>query len=156
MNFRTLEKDLHSVSSKNIVFIGLGNSICGDDGAGLKFIEKLQKQGAFQESCFIKADTTPENYLGKILKRNPEMVIFIDTARMGTNPGTIQTIESQSIDSKGFSTHTYSIKLIEYFLSANGVRWVKYIGIEPKTTEISEHLSSEVSEGINRFFNRSV
>jgi len=153
MNFKKLQKEIDSISYQNIIFIGLGNPIRGDDGAGLELIEQLEKRHTFQGAHFIKGHTTPENYLVKITQQNPELVVFVDTARMNKKPGDISEIQSDLIDSKGFSTHTYSMKLIEDYLTSNGVSKIKYIGIEPKTTEISNTISAEVQEGINRFFN---
>jgi len=153
MNFEELKQILSLTPKQKVVFVGLGNRIRGDDEAGLEFINQFRQHKLIPEQQLIKCYTTPENYLSKIIKQKPDMVIFIDTARMQTPPGTIQEIPVESIDSKGFSTHTYSMKLIADYLAANGVHEIRYLGIEPKSTAISNPISPEVIQGIQSFFN---
>jgi hydrogenase 3 maturation protease len=153
MNFEELIRMLSLVPEQKIVFVGLGNEIRGDDGAGLEFINQLRQQKIIPDKQLIKCYTTPENYLSNIIKQNPRIVIFIDTARMQKPPGTIQEIPAESIDAKGYSTHTYSMKLIADYLRANGVREIRYLGIEPKSTTMGNAISAEIINGIRSFFN---
>jgi len=153
MNFEELSRILSLIPDQKVIFVGLGNKIRGDDGAGLEFINQLRQHKIIPDKQLIKCYTTPENYLSRIIKQNPSTVIFIDTAKMQAPPGTIQEIPAESIDSKGFSTHTYSMKIIADYLAANGVREIRYLGIEPKSTAMSNEISPEVIKGIHSFFN---
>jgi len=153
MNFEELNRKLSLIPDQKVVFVGLGNAIRGDDGAGLEFINQLRQHKLVPDKQLIKGYTTPENYLSRIIKQKPNRVIFIDTARMQTPPGTIQEIPAESIDSQGFSTHTFSMRLIAKYLKANGVCEVRYLGIEPKSTAISNQISPEVIKAINSFLN---
>jgi len=153
MNFEELIRRLSPLPDQKVVFVGLGNKIRGDDAAGLEFINQLRQHKLIPDQQLIKCYTTPENYLSRIIEQKPGMVIFIDTAKMQTPPGTIQEIPAESIDSKGFSTHTYSMKLIADYLAANGVHEIRYLGIEPKSTAMSSEISPEVVKGIQSFFN---
>jgi hydrogenase 3 maturation protease len=152
MNSKELVRKLNSIQNNQIAFIGLGNPARGDDGAGIEFIHTLKRRNVFSGAVFIEAFTTPENYLGQIAALHPEIVVFIDAVKMNRDPGAIAEIDPKDIDSKGFSTHSYSIKLLEKFLSAEGIRKFKYIGIEPKTLDFDSQLSTEVLQGINDFF----
>ncbi len=153
MNFKELVSELSSIPNNKIVFVGLGNPARGDDGAGIIFVNELERTDLFKRASYIQAFTTPENYLGKISALHPEIVIFIDAVKMEGAPGSIASIESDQIDSKGFSTHSYSIKLIEKYLTAEGVSAFKYIGIIPKNMDVSQNISAEVLQGIHNFFN---
>jgi hydrogenase 3 maturation protease len=155
MNFEDFRQIVAVTPSEKLLFIGLGNEICGDDSAGLALSEMLKKRKEFANSHFIFAGTTPENYLHEIISTQSEAVVFIDAVRMGEKPGTIEFVERNRISSLEFSTHSYSVTLIESFLSANGFQSFYYLGIEPLTTTIGEQMSKTISESLTNFFNGS-
>ena len=136
MNFTQLTDRLSKYNSNKIAFVGLGNELRGDDLAGLVFIEALKTKTVFNKSKFIIAGKNPENYLQEILDYNPEAVVFIDAADFWGEPGEISLLESDSLANIDFSTHAYSIKLIEKFLSLNRQMDFVYIGIQPKDHRI--------------------
>ena len=152
MNFTQLTDRLSKYNSNKIAFVGLGNELRGDDLAGLVFIEALKTKTVFNKSKFIVAGKNPENYLQEILDYNPEAVVFIDAADFLGEPGEISLLESDSLANIDFSTHAYSIKLIEKFLSLNRQIDFIYIGIQPKTTELGKEMSSQVNHAIKEFF----
>jgi len=155
MNFESLKKILERVESSKIVFVGLGNKYRSDDSSGIIFINLLKTFPDFAESTFIEAGTNPENYLEKILNTNPTVVVFIDATDYGGQPGKIKLIEPEKIDLLDFSTHTYSIKIIEKYLSARKEIKFHYVGIQPSSTEYGEEVSFEVSNAIKDFFNKN-
>ncbi len=152
MNFTQLTDRLSKYNSNKIAFVGLGNELRGDDLAGLVFIEALKTKTVFNKSKFIIAGKNPENYLQEILDYNPEAVVFIDAADFLGEPGEISLLESDLLANIDFSTHAYSIKLIEKFLSLNRQIDFIYIGIQPKTTELGKEMSSQVNHAIKEFF----
>jgi len=124
-----------------------------DDRAGLVLLEEMQKRNLLNGAIFVFANTTPENHLGKIVSEQPDLVIFIDTVKMKISPGEIEIIPSSQVETKGFSTHSYSIKLVETYLRNEGINQFMYVGIEPGNMEIGESLTTPVKEGIDLFFN---
>lgn len=152
MNFRDLQRRISEFESGKIVFVGLGNPIRQDDGAGLALLEELRKRKIVKGAGFIAAGTTPENFLEKIVAHSPQIVLFIDTVRMNVKPGSIMEIPVDEIATRGFSTHSYSIKLIEKYLRSEGIEQYIYIGIEPENMGLAESLSPAVKAGINTFF----
>ena len=152
MNFTQLTDKLSKYNSNKIAFVGLGNELRGDDLAGLVFIDTLKTKTVFNKSKFIIAGKNPENYLQEILGSSPEAVAFIDAADWGGEPGDISFLEADSIASGDFSTHTYSIKLLEQFLSLNRAMDFVYIGIQPKNTDFGKEITLEVNHAIKEFF----
>ena len=152
MNFTQLINRLSKYRNDKIVFVGLGNELRGDDLAGLVFIDTLKTKTVFNKSKFIIAGKNPENYLQEILGSNPEAVVFIDAADWGGEPGDISFLEADSIASGDFSTHAYSIKLLEQFLSLNRQMDFVYIGIQPKNTDFGKEITLEVNHAIKEFF----
>ena len=152
MNFTHLTNRLSKYTSDKIAFVGLGNALRGDDLAGLVFIDTLKTKIVFSKSKFIIAGKNPENYLQEILGSSPEVVVFIDAADWGGEPGDISFLEADSIASGDFSTHAYSIKLLEQSLSLNMPMDFVYIGIQSKTTALGKEMSSQVNHAIKEFF----
>jgi len=155
MNFENFRQIIAVIPPEKLLFIGLGNEICGDDSAGLALLEMIEKRKEFLNSHFILAGTTPENYLHEMISTNGKAIVFIDAVRMGEKPGTIEFVEQSRISSLEFSTHSYSVTLIESFLSANGFQSFYYLGIEPLMTKIGEPMSKTISESLTNFFNGS-
>ena len=153
MNFIHLTNSLSRYADNKIVFVGLGNNTRGDDLAGIFFTNLLKAKSAFKESYFIIAGKNPENYLGEITNLKPEAVVFVDAADWGGVPGEISLIQSENISNIDFSTHAYSIKLIEKFLLLSSKMDFYYIGIQTKSTELGKEMSLEVNSAIKNFFN---
>ena len=152
MNFSDFKNELSEFPWHDIVFVGLGNELRGDDGAGLYFIDLLQGQSGSAQSHFIKAGANPENYLEQILACRSRAVVFIDAARFGGQPGEVRWLEPSAIDTLRISTHAFSIKMVEAYLQANQNLEYKYLGIEPRSTEFGKGLSCELKSALQRFF----
>ena len=78
MNFKDFSLDLIDLNPCKITFVALGNELRGDDGISYYFLEKLKETNLFKDSAFLSVGTNPENYLDKIIEKDPELVIFID------------------------------------------------------------------------------
>lgn len=152
MNFTHLLSELSKFNKERIVFIGLGNELRGDDGAGLKITKIISSGKEFTNSHFIFAGTNPENYLQRILGYKPDAVIFIDTANWQAKPGEIKFLTSSEIGNSDFSTHAFSIKLIEKFINSNNPCKIFYIGIQPASVSFANNISENVMAGIKKFF----
>lgn len=152
MNFKEFQQKLSAISNNKIAMVGLGNPYRRDDNAGQVLLAEIRNQNLLNGSTFIFANTTPENHLEEIVAAKPEMVIFIDAVKMNKTPGEIDEIPSNRVETKGFSTHSYSIKLIEEYLQNEGVGSFMYLGIEPEDMGVGEDLTPAVRQGIESFF----
>jgi hydrogenase 3 maturation protease len=153
MNFRDFSLDLIDFDPHKITFVAIGNKMRGDDGISFYFMEKLTNNPLFKESNFIDVGTNPENYLNKILNGNPELVIFIDAADFGGLPGEIRWLDNHQVNSIDISTHAFSIKLVEEFLSAENKILFKYVGIQPLSIKFEGTISKALLDSVNSFFN---
>ena len=152
MNFKEFLKELSCYNPGEIIFVGLGNELRGDDAAGLLFIEKLKDIPGFTGSLFITARTNPENYLQKILDSKRNVIVFIDAVRFGGKAGEISWIDPHDIEHLSISTHAFSLKMVEQYLQNNRQFDFKYLGIEPLGTNNGDHLSSQVLTQMAVFF----
>lgn len=152
MNLNDFKEEILNYPPGKIVFVGLGNDYRGDDAAGLLFLNRLKELSFLSGATFIKANTNPENHLREIAAPNPKLVVFIDAAQTGRNPGDIFWIDPEELNSVNISTHSFSIKMIEDFLRAGQEMNFKYLGIEPLKTSLGQSISREVIQRIDKFF----
>jgi len=138
---------LKSILKGKVAFLGMGNTLRGDDGAGPIFIEKIR--GKVKAVC-INGETTPENYLGKIVKENPQTIILIDAIQMNLKPGSYRVLKKEEIENSGFSTHTISPNLLIDYLQKETGASIYMLGIQPANTSFGESISSEVKETIEK------
>lgn len=153
MNFNDLADNLKNYAAEDILFVGLGNTYRGDDGAGLLFLKKLQQTQQFASSRFLNVGTNPENYLQHMIDAHSELLIFIDCAEWGANPGTIDWLDADMIETVNISTHAYSIKMVEKFLQAHKPIAFKYLGIQPFQKKLGNAISLALADIIDTFFN---
>lgn len=153
MNFNDFEQALSTYPKHKIVFIGLGNELRGDDGAGLIFLKRLKNSKKFRPSFYINAGTNPENYLQIILNLKADLIVFIDAAHGSGMPGEITWIPADQIDTLAISTHTFSLKMVENYLRLHQNLTFKYLIIVPLSTQLNDRLSDKVENSIIQFFN---
>lgn len=156
MNFTHLIDKLSIYNKDKVVFVGLGNELRADDAAGLELVKRIKAKEVFKNSHFIIARQNPENYLQTILNYDPDIVIFIDAAEWNANPGEIKIFNDEEISQTEFSTHTFSIKMIEDYLLNQKQMNFMFIGIKPFQTNFEQSLSAPVNSAIEKFFHNEI
>ncbi|MDD5245963.1 MAG: hydrogenase 3 maturation endopeptidase HyCI [Candidatus Omnitrophica bacterium] len=129
-----------------VVLLGIGNTLRSDDGAGSLLACRLKDKVPY---IVYDAGANPENYLGKIIKDNPDNIIIVDAADFAGKPGEIRLLEGQELKTSNlFSTHNASISLtINYLQSSIGADIIILI-IQPKSTVFGDSLSSQVDNAV--------
>jgi hydrogenase 3 maturation protease len=131
-----------------VVILGIGNVMRQDDGLGSVLASRIKDKVPFK---VFDAETSPENYLEKIIKENPDNIIIIDAVDFGGKPGEFQVLEGQDIKTVNlFSTHNASISLSINYLQSNLKADIIVLLIQPKSINFGDELSLEVSETIDK------
>ncbi len=132
-----------------VVFAGVGNILRSDDGFGPRLAEEIRGRVSFR---VIDAGMAPENYLGVIVREDPDTVIFADTAHFGGHPGEIRFMRaSDCSDPSFFLTHNTSLKLLFQFMEARGTRADVFIlCVQPASTDFAEEPGEEVKEAVEK------
>ncbi|MCX5748901.1 MAG: hydrogenase maturation peptidase HycI [Candidatus Saganbacteria bacterium] len=138
-------------SHKNIVIVGIGNEMRGDDGAGIYIANKLlgHVQNAANNGQKIQVligGATPENLTGTIKKIKPSHILLIDAAEMGLKPGEISVLDPGNITGINFSTHSFSLSTFADYLKREIGAETVILGIQSKKTGLEEQMSEEVKE----------
>jgi hydrogenase 3 maturation protease len=134
------------IKNKKVVFVGIGNTLRRDDGIGCYFVEELSKKVKNDKINFINTGLCVENYLSKIVKLNPEVVIFVDAYR-GEVEQPYLLLNKDEIQNLTFSTHNISLVTIIEFLEKDLTDTQFYIlAIKPQSLKIQEGISEETKK----------
>lgn len=140
-------KKLQDILKGKIIFIGVGNTLKGDDGAGVVLLNML-KDKADDPAIFLDCGTTPENYLERL--KGFDCVVIFDALDFGGRPGEIGVFETKELSEASLSTHNLSLKLVSRYLEED-VSSIVIVGIRPENLRFGEGLSKVVSSGLERF-----
>jgi hydrogenase maturation protease len=133
------------VGGRTVTVVGIGNRLRGDDAAGSLVIERLGGAGGARA---LDAELTPENYLGPLLERGQEVVLFVDAADLGAAPGTCRVAAMDELAPRAESTHAPSLRLTADLLAAYGVASL-LLGIQPGRTSPGERLTPAVDAAVD-------
>jgi hydrogenase 3 maturation protease len=130
------------------VIVGIGNTLKGDDAAGLLVCEQLQK--AKVSAHIIDAGTVPENYIQSIIKKAPQNLLLIDAIDFGNEAGTIGVFKAEQLSSLVISTHTLSPRIFIDMIRQSIELNVYCVGIQPAQTQLGRSVSEQVDHAIQK------
>jgi hydrogenase 3 maturation protease len=136
-----------------IAILGVGNEMRCDDAAGVLVARKLSQRECATHTdrvLILEAGQAPENRTGELRKFNPDVVLIIDAADMGEQPGTIQFIPVESIDGMSASTHSLPLSMLAHYLKLELNCVVIFLGIQPDSNEVGERISPDVLAAVNK------
>lgn len=135
-----------------IAILGIGNPLRSDDAAGVLAARGLAEAcltHGFDSILVIDAGHAPENRTAELRRFAPQIVILIDAAEMGAEPGAIRWIGIDEIDGMSASTHTLPLSMLAKYLSLDLGCDVYLLGIQPRATEIGEQVSDEILQAVS-------
>jgi hydrogenase 3 maturation protease len=150
---RQLASESANPSGPKVAVIGVGNILRSDDAAGmLVACELLQRECAADADhvLILEGGQSPENLSGQLCKFAPDLILFVDAADMGEKPGTVQWILKECIDGMSASTHSLPLSMLAQYLMLELHCKVIFLGIQPRSNEIGEIVSTEVRQAVNK------
>jgi hydrogenase 3 maturation protease len=126
-----------------VVIVGVGNILRGDDGLGPMLVERLKDK---VRALCINAGSTLENYLGKIIKAQPDTVLLIDAVHLGLQPGAYEMVEAAEIKQTGLSTHDISPRLLLDLLGMKIRGKIFLLGIQPQQLGLGNGVSRRIKK----------
>lgn len=143
--------DLPEPRPARVAVLGVGNTMRGDDGAGVLVVRALARRlPDAPDVLLIDGSTAPENFTGPLRRFRPDLVIEIDAAHLEQPPGTVAWVDWRDADGMSASTHTLPPSVLATFLSADLGCQVSLLGIQPATLEMGCGLSPEVGAAVVR------
>ena len=148
-----LEQKLTEIRNKHIppraAIIGIGHELHGDDAAGV-LLSRALKNRITKDSrlLVIEAGQSPENFSGTLRRFRPHLVVMVDAAWMGSEPGIVQWLPWQEAGGTGILTHGLPIKDYSNYLATELDCEISLIGIQPANTSYLAPLSETVKSAI--------
>lgn len=144
-----LADQLPNLLQGRVVWIGIGQELRGDDGAGIALVRQLAA-GDPAAVC-LEAGPTPENCVGAVAARHPDTVLLVDAVDWGGKAGDFRLFEASETDSVDPSTHGFPLSLVmEEIRSRTGAR-VRLLGIQPESMKLGDGLGPAVRQAVERF-----
>lgn len=120
----------------------MGNELRADDAVGLHVV-RLLKPFTHEKLKVFEGHMTPEAYIGPACASHPTHVLIVDAAELGQKPGAWQVLSKNNVEQGLFTTHTIPAVEIAAEIQRRCSAAVVFVGIQPKSRDISLGLSRE-------------
>jgi hydrogenase maturation protease len=138
---------------KDILVLGIGNPLCGDDGFGVEVVRRLREQERPPCVEFLDGGT-----LGLYLLPNLEgrsHVLVVDAIDCGGPPGHVVRLRSADIPAdRGLKLSEHQVTFHEVLalmdLMEIKPRELLFVGVQPRSTHWGDPLSREAEAAIPR------
>lgn len=142
------------MEKKAVLLLGIGNILLGDEGAGCRIIEELERRFLFPENVILMDGGTAGMELLTPIG-DADCLIIIDAFYGGYPPGTVVRIEGQDVPAfflSRVSPHQIGISdvLAAARLSDQLTAEIMLFGIEPESMELGLNLSEPVRKGMEK------
>ncbi|MFH1448210.1 MAG: hydrogenase 3 maturation endopeptidase HyCI [Candidatus Micrarchaeota archaeon] len=125
---------LAHILKENILFLGVGNPMKGDDGVGPYIAKRIGG---------IDVGTVPENFVSRINASEEDTIVVFDALEFGGVPGDVRIVDANESEGVTFSTHSLPLSKFSKFLELKTV-WL--VGIQPSVVEFAEGMSPDVTK----------
>ncbi len=139
-----LEEQLAARIDGDVVVVGIGNPLRGDDAAGSSVARRIKAFGV----SVIDAEDVPEDYLPRIVNRLPGTIVLVDSVDMHSTPGSVALLDWDQIARYGPSTHRVPLTLLMSILRHETHARVFVIGIQPAHTGFLQPMSEAVTASV--------
>ena len=145
-NLNQLSSILKSYKRSETTFLCIGNPIMSDDGIGCYIFNNLSNLNGIK---LINTENVPENYVSKIIKLKPKLLIGIDAVEFSSHPGEIKLFNEEEILNYSSSTHSISLKMIIDRIREELDFSFHLVGIQPKNIMLGNDFSEEVLNSVS-------
>jgi hydrogenase maturation protease len=135
-----------------VVVLGVGNLIMGDEGVGVRCVQRLEGEGALPSSVtVIDGGTSTHELLGEL--EDADLLVIVDAVASGGTPGSLVRLEGDRIPSafsNQLSPHQHGINDLLATLTLLGRSPAKVVlhGVTPARIELGMDLSPEVEAAL--------
>ena len=145
MNLEAGLREFFGAGEKKVVLVGVGETLRGDDGVGIKIIELLEEV-PMDNVVLLNTGPVPEAFTGKVVEHRPTHVLLLDAANFQGKPGDVKLIKSSKIGGQTISTHSLPLTIfISYIEKMLGSK-VLLLGVQPESIEFFTEMSPDVEK----------
>jgi len=144
--------ELMADTRKKILFAGIGNVLRCDDGAGVYIVNHLMESPHISK---ILVEVSLENYVSRINKAKPDLLVLVDCIDFGREPGYVGLLLPEDTFESTVNTHHLTLRRITEFFDMP----VFILGIQPSCLKVGEEMTAEVVKSADkmvRMLNRAI
>ncbi|MFH1198938.1 MAG: hydrogenase 3 maturation endopeptidase HyCI, partial [Candidatus Omnitrophota bacterium] len=131
-----------------VIILGMGNPLRNDDAAGSLLAQRIKDKVPF---TVWDAGSSPENYLGRIIKENPDNLVIFDSADFGACAGEYRVFDAEEVKTTNFfTTHNSSLALVINYLQSQIKTDIIILAIQPKAVIFGDKISPEMESALNK------
>jgi hydrogenase maturation protease len=146
---------MSAIRSSNVLVLGLGNTLLGDDGVGVHVVRRLSMDAATPPWVRVVDGGTMGFRLTRLMG-DAGHVLIIDAANISAAPGTIRLLDAQMLaahvgrDKKSSAHEAGLADLLTLARLENfAPRHLAVLAIQPLTIDWRETLSEPVEKAVN-------
>jgi hydrogenase 3 maturation protease len=124
------------------VLLGVGNTLRADDGVGPWVAQELRGRVAAE---VLDVGDMPENFIGPILKAEPDVVVLVDAADFGAEPGEIRVVPGCEVDGLALGTHAMPLGMFMQIISKETGAEARLVAIQVESTELGGSMTNAVA-----------
>lgn len=131
------------------VVLTVGAVLRGDDAAG-PFLAKLLQEDPVDGWEVVDGGQTPEDEMAVVRRMNPDVLLVVDAAQMGEEPGTVKVVDEECV-ARDFLITTHSLPLSFLLGELRACcQNVVFLGIQPAHMEFMGALTPQVEHAVRR------
>jgi hydrogenase 3 maturation protease len=137
--------------AERLAVLGVGNTARGDDAAGVRAAQIIQKRLAGKDLGQVRVfigHEVPENLTGPIRGFAPSHVLIIDAASGGYARGSIFLVDPDSMAAEDVSAHRIPLSVLSRYLQGTAGCSVTILGIEPESFVVGARLTPSVRKAV--------
>jgi len=149
---KQLATELVTQSVPRVAIVGIGNQYRSDDAAGILVARALTQRECAADTDhlrIIEAGQAPENSTGELHRFAPDLVLLVDAAEMGNEPGAVAWISKEDIDGMSASTHSLPLSMLAHYLTLELGCKVMLLGVQAASNDVGEIVSPDVLQAVN-------
>jgi hydrogenase maturation protease len=142
-----LRSDLYSTLKGRTCLVGVGNTLLGDDGLGVRLAEAVERQAG---TPAVVAGTAPENCLQALLSGDFDTILFLDAMELPGEPGSAALLPCDQLKSRypQISTHKFSLGALASLVESETGAKVWLLGVKPASLQPSPQLTEAVATSL--------
>jgi hydrogenase 3 maturation protease len=134
---------------RRVAILGVGHRLRRDDAAGPEVCDRMRAGlGLHSGVLVVDGGPAPENCIGALRAFDPDLVVVVDAAQMGAEPGAVRRLTLTEAGRCGASTHTLPLPAFCSHLQETLDCDVFIVGIEPSDTSFGEGLTPAVEAAV--------
>lgn len=130
-----------------VAVVGVGHELRGDDAAGPAVARRVLAS-AGERLLVVDGGPAPENVTGVLRRFQPDLVLLVDAADLGAEPGTVRWLTPDVIEGLSATTHTMPLSMLARYLQHELDCGIYLVGIQPAQNDIGQPLSDPVEKAV--------